>query len=69
MKTKCLSLVLLVAVCMATLSFAQEKICINGVCQAGQVQSTIVLDPLREDLKLVDMHPTICTNCVNSPAS
>ena len=57
MKTKCLSLVLLVAVCMATLSFAQEKICINGVCQAGQVQSTIVLDPLREDLKLVDQSP------------
>jgi hypothetical protein len=42
---------------MATLSFAQEKICINGVCQAGQVQSTIVLDPLREDLKLVDQSP------------
>jgi hypothetical protein len=57
MKAKCLSLVLLVAVCMATLSFAQEKICINGVCQAGQVQSTIVLDPLREDLKLVDQSP------------
>jgi hypothetical protein len=57
MKTKCLSLVLLVAVCMATLSFAQENICINGVCQAGQVQSTIVLDPLREDLKLVDQSP------------
>ena len=66
MKTKCLSLVLLVAVCMATLSFAQEKICINGVCQAGQVQSTIVLDPLREDLKLVDKTPRATADGVAS---
>jgi len=66
MKTKCLSLVLLVAVCMATLSFAQEKICINGVCQAGQVQSTIVLDPLREDLKLVDQTPRATADGVAS---
>jgi hypothetical protein len=57
MKTKCLSLVLLVAVCMATLSFAQEKICINGKCQAGQVQGTIYIDPLREELALVDQEP------------
>ena len=66
MKTKCLSLILLVAVCMATLSFAQEKICINGVCQAGQVQSTIVLDPLREDLKLVDKTPRATADGVAS---
>jgi len=66
MKTKCLSLVLLVAVCMATLSFAQEKICINGVCQAGQAQSTIVLDPLREDLKLVDQSPRATADGVAS---
>jgi hypothetical protein len=66
MKTKCLSLVLLVAVCMATLSFAQEKICINGVCQAGQAQSTIVLDPLREDLKLVDKTPRATADGVAS---
>jgi hypothetical protein len=66
MKTKCLSLVLLVAVCMATLSFAQEKICINGVCQAGQVQTTIVLDPLREDLKLVDKTPRATADGVAS---
>jgi hypothetical protein len=66
MKTKCLSLVLLVAVCMATLSFAQEKICINGVCQAGQAQSTIVLDPLREELKLVDKTPRATADGVAS---
>jgi hypothetical protein len=66
MKTKCLSLVLLVAVCMATLSYAQEKICINGVCQAGQAQSTIVLDPLREELKLVDKTPRATADGVAS---
>lgn len=57
MKTKCLSLVALVAVCIATVAFAQETICIDGKCQAGQVQSTIYIDPLREELTLVDQEP------------
>jgi len=57
MKTKCLSLVALVAVCIATVTFAQETICIDGKCQAGQVQSTIYIDPLREELTLVDQEP------------
>jgi len=57
MKTKCLSLVALVAVCIATVTFAQETICIDGKCQAGQVQSTIYIDPLREELSLVDQEP------------
>jgi hypothetical protein len=56
MKTQCLPLVLLMAVWMATLSFAQEKICINGNCQV--VSGTIVLDPLREELTLVDQNLT-----------
>ncbi|MFN5273308.1 MAG: trypsin-like serine peptidase [Planctomycetota bacterium] len=62
MKTKCLSLVALVAVCIATVTFAQETICIDGKCQAGQVQSTIVLDPLREELTLVDQEPRATAN-------
>jgi hypothetical protein len=57
MKTKCLSLVALVAVCIATVAFAQETICIDGKCHAGQVQSTIYIDPLREELTLVDQEP------------
>jgi hypothetical protein len=58
MKTKCCSLVLLVAVCIATVSFAQEKICIDSKCQAAPAAGgTIVLDPLREELTLVDQTP------------
>jgi hypothetical protein len=57
MKTKCLSLVAMVAVCIATVTFAHETICIDGKCQAGQVQSTIYIDPLREELTLVDQEP------------
>ena len=62
MKIKCLSLVALVAVCIATVTFAQETICIDGKCQAGQVQSTVVLDPLREELTLVDQEPRATAN-------
>lgn len=66
MKTKGLLMVLLVAVGIATVSFAQEKICIDGKCQAAPaVGGTIVLDPLREELTLVDQTPRVAADGVD----
>lgn len=58
MKIKCLSLMFLVALCLATVAFAQERICPDGQCQLGQATGNpIVLDPLKEELALVDHAP------------
>ena len=55
MKTKFLSMAAVMAVGLVSLSFAQEKICIDGKCQTTLFSpNTIVLDPLRENLTLVD---------------
>lgn len=63
MKLKSLSLVFLLASCLATISRAQEKICIDGKCQLVQsAPGTIVLDPLREELTLVDQEPRATAN-------
>jgi len=63
MKTNSLSLLLLVASCIASVSFAQEKICIDGKCQVAQATpGAIVLDPLREELALVDQEPRATAN-------
>lgn len=63
MKLKSLSLVFLLASCLATISRAQEKICIDGKCQLVQsAPGTIVLDPLREELALVDQEPRATAN-------
>ena len=63
MKLKSLSLVFLLASYLATISTAQEKICIDGKCQLVQsAPGTIVLDPLREELTLVDQEPRATAN-------
>ncbi len=55
MKTKFLSMAAVMAMGLVSLSFAQEKICIDGKCQTTLFSpNTIVLDPLRENLTLVD---------------
>jgi hypothetical protein len=54
MKTKLLSFISVVVICLGSGSFAQEKICIDGQCQSRPgLANTIVLDPLREQLTLV----------------
>jgi hypothetical protein len=63
MKLKSLSMVFLLVSCLATISPAQEKICIDGKCQLVQsAPGTIVLDPLREELTLVDQEPRATAN-------
>ena len=63
MKLKSLSMVFLLVSCLATISTAQEKICIDGKCQLVQsAPGTIVLDPLREELTLVDQEPRATAN-------
>ena len=63
MKLKSLSMVFLLVSCLATISPAQEKICIDGKCQLVQSDpGTIVLDPLREELTLVDQEPRATAN-------
>ncbi len=54
MKTKLLSFISVVVICLGSSSIAQEKICIDGKCQSRPgLANTIVLDPLREQLTLV----------------
>ncbi|MBN8605075.1 MAG: trypsin-like peptidase domain-containing protein [Planctomycetes bacterium] len=54
MKTKLLSFISVVVICLGSGSFAQEKICIDGKCQSRPgLANTIVLEPLREQLTLV----------------
>ncbi|MBN8601230.1 MAG: trypsin-like peptidase domain-containing protein, partial [Planctomycetes bacterium] len=63
MKLISLSMVFLLVSCLATILPAQEKICIDGQCQlVHSAPGTIVLDPLREELTLVDQEPRATAN-------